>query len=221
MALENIIQAIPDVLLYIVPGFLTEKIVETFTPTRQRSEYETTLWSLLYSFLVKISVDIFQACFKIAIEIFHPNCTAEIYFSNFESWRIAVYIVVAIIVGMLIVRVTKSKAGTNIAQLFNSNFCPTESVWLRLMEECDGRWATVITKDGFKYIGVIKNYTLDPDDSTKEIALISYKYFIKKTPDSDIYDFSDTPVIDYTTKIDAKVLLKYEDILSIHLNPAP
>ena len=50
-----LIQHIPEVLMYILPGFISLRLRETFGLHKKQKELNTILYSILYSFIIQLA----------------------------------------------------------------------------------------------------------------------------------------------------------------------
>lgn len=66
MTIADYLKAIPEILLYIAPGFVSIKIEEAFLPRKTHNRLDTVLFSILYSFIVGI---VYQAVFAVIFPV--------------------------------------------------------------------------------------------------------------------------------------------------------
>lgn len=244
MSLEVVIAQIPQILLFIVPGFIVLKIIEVYRPAKAVSEFEATLWSLFYSFITSICVDLLKLIVSSLVKLLQLikqlSFIAALWDKvlKSQSIKIAAYLVISIAIGWVIVKFSNSTHGNKITKFFNFHMDPSIDVWNKTLKYRNGVWATVITKDRLVYYGALVDFTSNPDDSLKQIVLSHFAFGIR-IDDSNSNDATVFTKLAATLKgiplnddvcfcyeienheddCNAKVLLNYEDIIAIHLNP--
>ena len=215
MALEELLKLIPEVLLYIIPGFLILKIIEVYTPTKKHEQYETILWSIVYSFIVGIEYSFLGGIIKSAF----ASATWSISIS--ESKKLFLYFALAVLTGYLLVKLPKSCVGSWITKAFNANLNSAEDVWFDALHTKKGVWATVYLKNGLVYTGILSKFTADADEKDKLVLLKSYR-LTKRNESADNVNNAIVNyflvVSDYSTDSSARVLLRYEDIIAIEMH---
>lgn len=211
MALEELMKLIPEILLYIIPGFLVLKIIEVYTPTKKHEQYETTLWSVLYSFVVGIEYSFLGNIFKSV-----PAC-ANWSISMSEEGKLFIYFALAVVTGYLLVKFPKSRLGDKITKFFNANLGSADDLWFDTLHTESGMWATVYLKDGLVYTGILSKFTADSDEKDKLVLLKNYRLMKRnETADSAIGNYF-LVISDRTSDGSARVLLRYEDITAIEM----
>lgn len=223
MTPNELVAIIPEVLLYIVPGFIVLKIVEHFTPRKQQPQLETILWSLFYSFLVSLAVGCFRQS-PAAPYAAQLNSFLGILSKNAD---VCAYVIMSILLGLVIVKVIHSPLGDKIAWLFNKNMDSGDDLWFEVLKANKNVSATVYLKNNMFYIGWLANFTSDPNDNNKMIVLTDYRAFIR----ADFVDgtASDNPIQWHCRELTGeheghndRILIKLEDILTIELcDPLP
>lgn len=173
--MEGILENIPQVLTYIIPGFTSLIFYTAFSAKKQKNEQHTILISILWSYIINIAYRIFS---RIAGCLF-PSIAG--FFSN-EIVTEFTSIVFALIFGLIIVKFPK-KVKDKLIKIINRHLESGESVWQKAMEANDGAWATVFLNNDIVYCGEIANYTIDPDDDRKELILKKYSIAIRKKDD--------------------------------------
>ena len=227
MSVEELIKAIPQIMLYIVPGFIVVKITETYTPRKKVSQYETILWSIFYSFVVLLLYAFGAWAFrKMYSWICNKGCTITVS----QEVRYLIYFLLSGLLGYVVTKLYNSKIGELLTKKVNPNIQPGEDVWFAALRSSKVAWVTVYLKNGLIYTGALTKYTSNPDDTDRLILLTNFRRMVRtKYPEHEtqkenrICDWvakkesnSFCEVIDdYIGNNEAKVLLKYEDIVSI------
>lgn len=208
MDLKDLITIIPELLLYYIPGYISLRIKEKYCPEKRRDEYNSTAQSIIYSFIIGI------------VFYFIELITTEVFKSSFfilldQRFHQLIHLLLAVLLGFFLVRFSSSRIGTFVLKRFNKTLDPSPSVWIKALKNEEGAWATVYLRNGLIYIGKMKYYTTDPDDQ-KLILLYSYRLCVRdkeeSTPERFCQEIKDT-----TTDSNSKVLLNYEDIISIEI----
>lgn len=218
MTPKEFVQLIPDVLLYIVPGFLVLKITEEYLPKKKLSQYESILWSILYSFIVTIEFNILcwlMACICKCSTTFDSG---NISISN--TSKLVIYFFLAIATGFLITKAAVSFVGKKITKLFNPNMAPGEDVWFESLRAQKGTWATIYLNNGLIYTGMLSKFTADPDDNNKLILLKQYRLMQRTDPtdkNKKTGEAFSRVIEDKTSDVSARVLLRFEDISAIEM----
>lgn len=217
MTPNDFVQVIPDVLLYIVPGFLTLKIIEKYSPRKKHLQYESILWSVLYSFVVKIEFAfICWFCGPVCQCIFDANGWS---FVLTDDTKLLVYFLLSIATGFLFLKASNSHVGRIITLKFNPNMVPGANIWFESLRTQKGAWATIYLNNGLIYTGMLTMFTADPEEN-KLILLEQYR-LMQRTPPIDGNTSTSEAfcrVIEDKTKDDtAKVLLRFEDITAIEM----
>lgn len=216
MTPEEFVALIPEVLLYIVPGFIVLKIIEAFTPRKKLAQLETVLWSLFYSFLITLATAVVlwsyrRICLCIKIEGIEIKKGDNIY--------LAISLGLSLLSGFIITKFSNSVVGEFFTKIFNRNLSTGEDVWFKSLQAKEGAWATVYLKNGLIYTGIVSKYTANPDDEKKLILLKNFRLMVrKKAPYTARKKQAFCTVIDdKTNEESARVLLKYDDIIAIEL----
>jgi len=210
MNLHEIVGAIPELFLLVIPGYIALKIKQGYSLEKQMNTLDIILYSIVYSFIVQIA---FSSISLIASRIGFLRFE----WPNRELIRQISYLLLSVILGYVLVKVPKTMLGIFISKLFNKNLAPFSSVWIKAMKNDDGAWATVYLKNGLIYTGMLINYTTDPNEQTKEILLTSYRLCVQNTGADITPEKFFTVIVDHTDNPDSKVLLERSDILSIEI----
>ena len=211
MNLPEIVGAIPELFLFIVPGYIAIKIREKYNLEKQTNSLDTVLHCVVYSFVVQIVYSIILFFFS------RVNKSSYMWFGGEVPRQIA-HLVLAVILGYILIKIPETSPGRFIAKLFNKNLAPYSSVWIKAMKNDAGAWATVYLKNGLIYTGMLINYTSDPNEGVKEILLTNYRLCVQNTkPDITPENFY-TVIIDHTDNQVSRVLLERGNILSIEIS---
>ena len=211
MNLKDLTGSIPDVLLLVIPGYVSLKIKEKFGIEKKKDNLETALYSVLYSFIIGIAYSIINT-------IFAHKCPQALTFFENESVRQIVCLMMACILGWILVKFPKSAIGSGIEKLYDKSISP-DSVWIEAMENKEGTWVNVYLNNGVIYTGALINYTADANSDEKEILLSNYRLAVRNTGKlKDRGEFC-TVIDDYTDKPDARVYLSQKVIVCIELCP--
>lgn len=226
MSQTEFIDLIPKILLYIIPGFFTLKVIEAYGPRKKLEQMETILWSIFFSFLVALVMGLlrwiwgFVRAFLMTITWCANLKVLQNGFGN--TMDIGVSLVIACLLGWLWICVSRSAIGEKIVSSMNENMEPGEDFWFEAMRAEKGAWAIVYMKDGMIYRGKLIKYTADANEATKMLILSNFCTMIRReTP----LKLADPPgaeswyalLRDETHNDEAKVVLRYDDMISIEL----
>ena len=218
MTPKEFLQLIPDVLLYIVPGFLVLKITEKYLPKKKLSQYESILWSILYSFIVKIEFVFLCSGLACICKCSTDSNNVSISFS--DTAKLVIYLLLAITTGFVFTKASGSSIGKKITKLFNPNMAPGEDIWFESLRTQKGTWATIYLNNGLIYTGMLSRFTADPDDNNKLILLKQYRLMQRTDPTVKSKKAGETfsrVIEDKTSDASARVLLRFEDISAIEM----
>lgn len=204
--MNEIIANISQVLMYIIPGYVTLRIREEYGLKRQHKEYGRVLSCVLYSFLIQLIYEfITQICRK-AVLLEQLIVTIN---TN-ETFRVFIYIVISIILGIFLIHFPNTCFCKWIVKKFlNKNVTPTPSVWIDAMVAPNGAWAIVYLSNGLIYRGQLLKYSSDLDID-KDILLYNYSLLKAKHGEFQV-------VYDFSTQNKYRVYLSYRDIVSIEI----
>lgn len=198
--IEAFVENIPNLFLYILPGYVTLRILNRYNSEKRPPELDIFFYSALYSFIVGI-------VYNLLVSIVNINISATV--------KQILYFIFAILLGLIIIKVPKTKIGKKINHIFNSNHEPYSSVWIKMMETTGKVWATVYLHNGLIYQGKLINYTTNPNDPVQEIMLTNYRLSVQNTGSmQNAQDFC-IVIEDHTEDNSAKVLLHRQEIVSI------
>lgn len=212
MNFGDIINSIPDLLLFVIPGYIVVRVDEVYSLKKRANSFDTILYSLLYSFVIGI---VFSLISNIAQTI---ASSTKPFFENATVKHIS-YLLLSLIMGWIMVRLPKTGAGKLVLKKFNKGLVSGDSVWTKAMGNEKGAWATVYLANGLIYTGALVDYTTDPNENVKEILLEKYRLALRNTePLTSSEDFS-IEIEDYTMDESTKVFLSRDDIVSIEIHP--
>ena len=200
--IEAFVENIPDLFLYILPGYVTLRILNRYNSERRPPELDIIFYSALYSFIVGIA-------YNLLVSIVNINIPAVL--------KQILYFAFAILLGLIIIKVPKTGTGKKINHIFNSNHEPYSSVWIKMMETTDKVWATVYLHNGLIYQGKLINYTTNPSDPVQEIMLTNYQLSVQNAGSMQNANDFCIVVEDHTEDNNAKVLLHRQEIVSISI----
>lgn len=221
MTQQEFIDLIPQVLLYIVPGFFVLMIIESFTVQKRKPPMETILWSIFYSFLVEITLHFLRnAWYSSYVTPVTPKPLEP-------STAITFSVILSGMIGFILVKLINSDFGCWIVRILNPNLEPRGDFWFESLKSDEGVWAIVYMKNGMVYQGQVITYNTDPNDPVKMLTLTNICSKVPRHQEEINEDRkankADEEISRYriirndTDKPDVKVLLKFEDILSIEL----
>lgn len=88
------------------------------------------------------------------------------------------------------------------------------------MENHDnGAWATVYLQNGLIYTGKLINYTSDPNEHERELLLTNYRLALRVEGTIDSSSDFCILISDHTREPLSRVLLSYNNIAAIEINP--
>lgn len=204
MTIAELLDAIPEVLLYIAPGFVSIKIEEEFLPRKTHNRLDTVLFSILYSFIVGI---VYQTIFA---AIF-PSSNEE----NNVVIKQAVCLLLGVALGLFLVRIPPTIIGKTVGKIFGEGLSSASSVWVEAMKNKTGAWATVYLKNNLVFTGALSNYTMDPDEEIKEVLLTNYRLMVRRDSMVGLPKEFCVVIEDYHEDANATVFLRQDMIESI------
>lgn len=211
--IEKLISHIPELLLNVVPGFISIRIKEIYGLKKKHNELGYALYCILYSFIILL---IYRIIAVIAGAIWAP--LGEIL--NKETVKSCGCLALAVVLGIILAKAPQSKPGKWFGKKINFLTSPEETVWEKAMKNPNGAHARVYLNNGMVYYGVLKNYTTDPDDPCKEVLLHDYSVTILRDA-KEASDENDLIIpLKKETLMKDKVLIKRDEIISIEIIPA-
>ena len=212
MDLKDLITVIPELLLLVVPGFISLRIKEKYSLERKHDRFDSIIYSLFYSFIIGIMYSVVRAILSSLILRIDS-------FMGLDKVKQAGYLLLSVPFGFCIVSAPKTRVGKWIDQHFNKHLSPEPSVWFKAMQNPNGAWATVYMKNGMIYTGQLMYYSTDPEEEERAILLCKYRLSIQnENMVQSSGDFS-TIIVDNLDKEDSKVYLDFSNIISIEIVP--
>jgi hypothetical protein len=146
--------------LYVIPGFISTEIYRAKYPGKKDSDFSQITWSVVISILLIIVATWIDGCFK--WNLFPKNVS----FPKFQT--IAVLMVLAFLLAYL--RIAKRKLTEKHQWLKLFKVKPL-AIWPLVNNISVPQWACVTLTDGSKYLGWIKEWTYDPNDTDQDFLL--------------------------------------------------
>lgn len=204
MTIADYLKAIPEILLYIAPGFVSIKIEEAFLPRKTHNRLDTVLFSILYSFIVGI---VYQAVFAVIFSSSNEENNVVI--------KQAVCLLLGVALGLFLVKIPSTRIGKGMRNIFGEGLSSASSVWVEAMKNPTGAWATVYLKNNLVFTGALNNYTMDPDEEIKEVLLSRYRLMVRKDSMVGLPKEFCVVIEDYHEDANATVFLRQDMIESI------
>lgn len=213
MDLNDLIKIVPELLLMVVPGFISLRIKEKYYLEKKHDSFDSTLYCFLYSFIIGIIYSIIVA----ALSFLTKNNYVALFF-NKPIVKQACVLILSVPFGFLLVHTRKTESWHWIEKHFNKSLSPEPSVWIKAMKNPSGAWATVYLKNGMIYTGQLIHYSTNPDDEEK--ALLLYKYKLSVRNEKDIQSPSEfcLDIVDRSSSEESRVYLNGSDIISVEIN---
>lgn len=166
MNLDKIIDIIPQILTYIMPGYISIYIYTQEKHEKEQQNNHIILMSMVISFILITVLD----SLVILINLF---LKADIQLNS--TIRILLLLVLSLIYTWLWFKYTGSIIENYIKKIAGNNSINRPTVWNYAMECSNGAWARVyLREDNIAYVGKLINYTNNPNDKCKEILLQSF-----------------------------------------------
>lgn len=210
MNFQELVAIIPELLLLVVPGYISIRIKEKYCLEKKSENYDITFYSILYSFIIGIIYSIIETLFICV----WPNTSI---FFVIDTVKQFVFLFLAVLLGFFLVKIPQTSIGIWIGHLFNKNLSSEPSVWIKAMKNTDGAWATIYLENGLIYTGMLINYTSDSVDDEREILLSNYRLSVRN--DGSIKGPKDFCILieDNTKNPNAKVFLNQNVIVAIEI----
>ena len=206
---EGVTNAIPELLLYVIPGYVMLRIIERFSLAKRKDSFNTLLYSVLYSFIINIIVStlvLILRCIITGYNSLSPNVSELIYQS--------MCIVFSVVISLIIIKTSSTSIGKKVFHYFNPNLEQYPNVWVKALLSEKGAWAKVYLDDETVYFGELTNYTSDPNDDRQELLLEAYKKYERSNIKGTVIERS---VEDYEDKRNHIVLLERSHITAIEV----
>lgn len=172
--LKEIINWIPQILMYFIPGYITLEIKRGYRQESKCNDRDLILLSIVYSFIIGRIAFLIGSIYSFISKI-DINMVEIID----KEWAIILYLIIAIIFGYIIAIAPDTKLATLFRRkLLRSNVEPYSNVWNVAMRNPKGAWARVYLEEGKTvYLGKLLKYTCDPDEEKREILLSNFSSF--------------------------------------------
>lgn len=210
MDLKDLIVIVPELLLLVVPGYISVRIREKYRLEKKSETFDTTLYSILYSFIIGI---VYSAIEALSICIWAK--AADIF--KVDAIKQFAYLLLAVGLGFFLIKFPETNAGIWVGKRFNKNLSSEPSVWIKAMKNNSGAWATVYLENGLIYTGKLINYTTDFNNAEKEILLTNYRLSVRNEDTPKVSEDFCTVIADYTDNSNTKVFLKQSVIVAIEI----
>lgn len=211
MDIKDLLEIIPELLLLFIPGYISIKISEKYALEKKKEHFDVIVYSILYSFIIGIIYSV------ILFPVEHFCATIGAFLKN-TTVKQTVYLILAVVLGYGLVKVTPTPLGDFIRGCFNKNVSPEPSVWIKAMKNTNGAWVTVYLENGIIYTGKLIYYTVDPNDEGKELLLSNYRLSIQNNAEVRKADDFCIDIDDKTGDDNAKVFLSRDVIVSIEIH---
>lgn len=166
MSLDKVINIIPQILTYIMPGYISIYIYKKEKHEKEQQNNHIILMSMVISFILITVLD----SLIVLINLF-SNVSIQLN----PTIRILLLLVLSLIYTWLWFKYTGSTIENYIKKIADNNSINRPTVWNYAMECSTGAWARVyLREDNIAYVGKLINYTNDPNDKCKEILLQSF-----------------------------------------------
>ena len=211
MDIKDLLEIVPELLLLFIPGYISIKISEKYGLERKKEHFDIIVYSILYSFIIGI-------IYSIIIFSLEHFCVVISTFLEGTTVKQTVYLILAVVLGLILVKVPPTWLGVFIRGCFNKNVSSEANVWIKAMKNTKGAWVTVYLENGLIYTGKLIYYTVDSDDEGKELLLSNYRLSVRNSAEvrkSDDFCFD---IEDKTGDDNAKVFLSRDVITSIEIH---
>lgn len=181
MDIKDIIEIIPKLFLYFIPGYIAIHIKSYFKNEKSAKDTHVLIMSIVVTFVIDILLN------SIIYLINKVTCKTIILNDNTKPLGL---LIVSIIIGYLWVRFYDSKLEKWINKLMKSNTTSEPNVWNKAMKCENGAWVRVYLYDkNILYEGKLLNYTIDPEEERREILLGAFaSYNIDDKNEIESYD---------------------------------
>jgi hypothetical protein len=153
------------VVLFLLPGFLAILFFQYLVPSREKSDLQTTVLSVAssvgLSYLSGLFYNLLDLLSKIKI-----NLTPSKFVFSLTS------LIIGVLLASLIAKITRSDSFSNIVKRK-----PFGRPWDHFLDSTANTVVKVFTTDNKAYVGIIKEFSVDPSDDVQEIILWKPVYF--------------------------------------------
>lgn len=210
MDIKDLLEVVPELLLMFIPGYISIKISDKYGLKRKKEHFDIIVYSILYSFIIGI-------IYSIIIFPLEHFCVLISTFLEETTVKQTVYLILAVVLGFILVKVPPTRLGGFIRGCFNKNVSPEANVWTKAMKNMKGAWATVYLENGLIYTGKLIYYTVDPEDEEKELLLSNYRLSVRNSAEVRKNDDFCLDIDDKTGDDNAKVFLSQDVITAIEI----
>ncbi len=147
--------------MYVIPGFISTAIYREKYPGKKQTEFSQLTWS------IAISIFIFVVSQQLDLHWLHWNLFPDNI--KFPRIRTIIFLIVfAVIIAVL--RIAKRELAEKFDCLKFFKIKPL-SIWPIINNAAPSEWAYVTLADGSKYLGWIKEWTYDPNETDQDFLL--------------------------------------------------
>ena len=152
-----------NVLIFLLPGFLTDRIVVSLSSPRKRSDVVLVIDALVFAFVDYVIYSIVSSRFKLAAVPVQFSEGAT-HFTSEQASALGALLLVALVAGLFWAKA--SDAGWIYGPLKFAHLTRVTGrvdAWHDVFNEYHGRWLQLILKDGTKITGWARYFSDDPD----------------------------------------------------------
>lgn len=163
------------VIFFLLPGFLTIILFFYQIPDRKKSDLSILTFSVVFSvFLSYISALFFGLINLIT------NLRSDLKNEGF-GYDIT-RIILGVLLALLLAKFVRSKLFVRVNEkVFKINVFPFGRLWNNFLNLPPNTILKIFLNNGMTYVGIIKHFSIDPDDDNQEIELASPFYYDSKT----------------------------------------
>lgn len=184
--IAHFLAQLPNVLVFIIPGFLALEVYRFLLPTKKRNTFERLLESIFLSYLI-YGLFLGINWLLCAIRKTNNNVTTD----QLATSTIYIILLMSIIIGIALALISKSALFKNaMKRVFNISIIEHPTVWNAVLQRKDSAWVRVyLDNDRIIYIGWLDKYSCNPNDDVREIYLTSYQSYSYDEPEHPIDNF--------------------------------
>lgn len=159
------INSLVEIVLYVLPGFLASEVYRAFYPVRERGQFPQLAWSIAIGVLLTATI--------VAIDEAWLGGILGASKSGFPNlgFLLALFgtglALGGISAGQRRLRFRLSSRHPNLQWLTPD----PQSIWIHVNRPANEDWAVVFLQDGAIYLGYIKYYRYDPNQSNQDFLL--------------------------------------------------
>jgi hypothetical protein len=162
-----------DVILFLLPGFITILLFFYQIPDRKKSDLTMTVLSVTTSVVLAFLTSLFFLFLKFTTHLKYSVTPTSPYFLWME-------IILSIFLALLLAEIVRSRIFTFINEhIFNVELYPLRRVWDIFFNVAHNTVVKIFLNDGTCYIGKLNIASNNPDDDVREIELLDPYYFYK------------------------------------------